>query len=130
MKKENFSLKLKVHFLEERLAELTPEQMELALKQNISLKIEAHSRGVEIKKYKKLILELERTMEDLQRKQEEENRNGGRDHRHPRAAEGIEDVAVERAAKPAGAAACVGSGLGRAGDSGVGHARFPLSAHG
>lgn len=40
LKKENFSLKLKVHFLEERLQENNPEHVELALRQNINLKIE------------------------------------------------------------------------------------------
>lgn len=67
MKKENFDIKLRVHFLEERLAELAPEQMDAALKQNITLKIETHNRGREIKRLKKLLLELERELERLQR---------------------------------------------------------------
>lgn len=67
MKKENFDIKLRVHFLEERLAELAPEQMDAALKQNITLKIETHNRGREIKRLKKLLLELERELEKLQR---------------------------------------------------------------
>jgi hypothetical protein len=44
-----------VHFLEERLAQLAPEQ------------IEVQPRGLEIKKLKKLVLELERELERLQR---------------------------------------------------------------
>ncbi|KAJ3743052.1 hypothetical protein DFH05DRAFT_1499088 [Lentinula detonsa] len=67
LKKENFDIKLRVHFLEERLAELAPEQMDAALKQNITLKIETHNRGREIKRLKKLLLELERELERLQR---------------------------------------------------------------
>ncbi|KAF5348402.1 hypothetical protein D9758_010890 [Tetrapyrgos nigripes] len=66
LNKENFNLKLRVHFLEERLASLAPEEMDAALKQNISLKIETHSRGREIKRLKKLLLELERELERLQ----------------------------------------------------------------
>ncbi|KAK7051013.1 hypothetical protein VNI00_005125 [Paramarasmius palmivorus] len=65
--KENFDLKLRVHFLEERLAELAPEQMDAALKQNISLKIEAHNRGRECKKLKKSLHEAEKEIERLQR---------------------------------------------------------------
>ncbi|KAJ7583262.1 hypothetical protein C8J56DRAFT_953479 [Mycena floridula] len=67
LKKENFNIKLRVHFLEERLAQLAPDQMDAALKQNINLKIEVQSRGMEIKRLKKLLLELERELERLQR---------------------------------------------------------------
>ena len=67
MKKENFNIKLKVHFLEERLAQLAPDQIDAALKQNINLKIEVQQRGLEMKKYKKLVLELERELERSQR---------------------------------------------------------------
>jgi hypothetical protein len=45
-----------MHFLEERFAQLAPDQIDAALKQNISLKIEVQQRGLEIKK---LVLELE-----------------------------------------------------------------------
>ncbi|KAJ7713473.1 hypothetical protein DFH07DRAFT_1068670 [Mycena maculata] len=67
LKKENFNIKLRVHFLEERLAQLAPDQIDAALKQNISLKIEVQQRGMELKKLKKLVLELERELERLQR---------------------------------------------------------------
>ncbi|EKM56179.1 uncharacterized protein PHACADRAFT_122431 [Phanerochaete carnosa HHB-10118-sp] len=67
LKKENFNIKLKVHFLEERLAQLAPDQIDEALKQNINLKIEVQQRGMEIKKLKKLILEAQRELERLQR---------------------------------------------------------------
>lgn len=63
LKKENFNIKLRVHFLEERLASLAPEQTEAALKQNINLKIEVQQRGMEMKKLKKLVLELERELQ-------------------------------------------------------------------
>ncbi|GJE88186.1 anucleate primary sterigmata protein B [Phanerochaete sordida] len=67
LKKENFNIKLKVHFLEERLAQLAPDQIDEALKQNINLKIEVQQRGMEIKKLKKLVLEAQRELERLQR---------------------------------------------------------------
>ena len=67
MKKENFNIKLKVHFLEERLAELAPDQIEAALRQNINLKIEVQQHRMDLKKQKKLILELEQELERLQR---------------------------------------------------------------
>ncbi|KAI0669382.1 hypothetical protein C8Q78DRAFT_978290, partial [Trametes maxima] len=67
LKKENFNIKLKVHFLEERLAQLAPDQIDAALKQNIHLKIEVQQRGMEMKKLKKLVLELERELDRLQR---------------------------------------------------------------
>ncbi|KAF8635596.1 hypothetical protein AX15_000239 [Amanita polypyramis BW_CC] len=66
LKKENFAIKLRVHFLEERLAQLAPDHMDAALKQNISLKIEVQQRGMEMKKLRKLVLELERELERLQ----------------------------------------------------------------
>ncbi|KAF9009719.1 hypothetical protein BDQ17DRAFT_1388437 [Cyathus striatus] len=67
LKKENFNIKLRVHFLEERLAQLAPDQIDAALKQNISLKIEVQQRGMEIKKLKKLVLSLEHELERQQR---------------------------------------------------------------
>ncbi|KAG1900115.1 uncharacterized protein F5891DRAFT_1128771 [Suillus fuscotomentosus] len=67
LKKENFNIKLRVHFLEERLAQLAPDQIDAALKQNINLKIEVQQRGLEIKKLKKLVLELDVMLERLQR---------------------------------------------------------------
>ncbi|KAG8821455.1 hypothetical protein FRC18_011310 [Serendipita sp. 400] len=74
LKKENFSLKLKVHFLEERLAQLAPDHIEAALKQNINLKIEVQSRGVELKKYKKLLLQMEQELARVKN-----NDNGARE---------------------------------------------------
>ncbi|KAF6764540.1 microtubule associated-domain-containing protein [Ephemerocybe angulata] len=67
LKKENFSIKLRVHFLEDQLARMAPDQMDAALKQNINLKIEVQQRGMEIKKLKKLVLSLEHELERVQR---------------------------------------------------------------
>ncbi|KAF6764543.1 hypothetical protein DFP72DRAFT_1040299 [Ephemerocybe angulata] len=65
--KKNFSIKLRVHFLEDQLARMAPDQMDAALKQNINLKIEVQQRGMEIKKLKKLVLSLEHELERVQR---------------------------------------------------------------
>ncbi|KIK25320.1 hypothetical protein PISMIDRAFT_642324 [Pisolithus microcarpus 441] len=70
LKKENFNIKLRVHFLEERLAQLAPDQVDAALKQNVSLKVEVQQRGLELKKLKRLVLELERELERTQRERE------------------------------------------------------------
>ncbi|TFK45915.1 hypothetical protein OE88DRAFT_1668544 [Heliocybe sulcata] len=67
LKKDNFNLQLKVHFLEERLAQLAPDQMETALKQNINLKIEVQQHRMELKKLKKLVLEQTKELERLQK---------------------------------------------------------------
>ena len=74
LKKENFNIKLRVHFLEERLAQLAPDQIDAALKQNINLKIEVQQRGMEMKKLKKLVLSLEHELEKLQRSDGNRNR--------------------------------------------------------
>jgi chromosome segregation ATPase len=79
LKKENFNIKLRVHFLEERLAQLAPDQIDAALKQNITLKIEVQQRGMEIKKLKKLVLSLERELERLQHAGGGSNRNRERE---------------------------------------------------
>ncbi|KAF8676500.1 anucleate primary sterigmata protein b [Rhizoctonia solani] len=70
VKRENFALKLKVHFLEERLNQLAPDHLEAALKQNISLKIEVQSQRVELKKHKKAATDAERAMAELRREME------------------------------------------------------------
>jgi hypothetical protein len=79
LKKENFNIKLRVHFLEERLAQLAPDQIDAALKQNINLKIEVQQRGMEIKKLKKLVLSLEQELERLQRTGGVSNKNRERE---------------------------------------------------
>ncbi|TFK68439.1 hypothetical protein BDN72DRAFT_841829 [Pluteus cervinus] len=77
LKKENFNIKLRVHFLEERLAQLAPDELDAVIKQNINLKIEVQEYRVEFKKQKKLIFELERELAKLQ--QQQQQRGGSRD---------------------------------------------------
>lgn len=68
--KENFSLKLKIYFLEERLAKLTPEQMDVALKETIELKVEYQSLKQELKKHKKWLLEATNALEESRKNQD------------------------------------------------------------
>ena len=60
--------------VEERLAQLAPDQIDAALKQNINLKIEVQQRGIELKKLKKLVIELERELEEKLEEREREVR--------------------------------------------------------
>ncbi|KAH8918875.1 hypothetical protein BT69DRAFT_538771 [Atractiella rhizophila] len=101
VKKENFNLKLKIFFLEDRLAKLAPDQIDAALKENIELKIEFQAARTEMKKYKRLLLEAEvaRWKRDYGREKEtrahleeqvREMRRGGR------MSEGEVDEEVER----------------------------------
>ncbi|KAI9277938.1 microtubule associated-domain-containing protein, partial [Umbelopsis sp. AD052] len=55
LRKESFGLKLKCYFLEERLAQLSPGQMDEALRENIDLKVKMQTLVQELKKYKKMI---------------------------------------------------------------------------
>lgn len=60
--------------MEDQLAKLAPDQMDAVLKQNINLKIEVQQRGMEMKKLKKLVIELERELDRLQRAGGSKNR--------------------------------------------------------
>lgn len=77
-KKENFDLKLKIHFYEQRLERLAPDQIDQALRENIQLKVEFQSLRVELKRYKKLLLEGQKAIDNLTR--EREARENMKDH--------------------------------------------------
>jgi hypothetical protein len=66
-----------VHLVEERLVQLAPDQIDAAPKQNINLKIEVQQRGIELKKLKKLVIELERELEEREREVRELRRRAG-----------------------------------------------------
>lgn len=67
IEKENFGLKLKIHFLEEALRKAGPGFSEAALKENAELKVDKVTMGNEIKKYKKHITTAERDLESYRR---------------------------------------------------------------
>jgi hypothetical protein len=75
-KKENFDLKLKIHFYEQRLERLAPDHIEQALRENIQLKVEFQTLRTELKRYKKLLLEGNRAIESLTSERDQALRNG------------------------------------------------------
>ncbi|KAF9397521.1 hypothetical protein BGX21_008781 [Mortierella sp. AD011] len=87
LNKQNFSLKLRVYFLEDRLAKLSPEHADQAANENIELKIKLQTLASELKQYKKLLQEATAAIKVLQaqkncdlhhgmtKEQEEEFRN-------------------------------------------------------
>ncbi|CAO3596311.1 unnamed protein product [Absidia cylindrospora] len=70
LNKENFGLKMKIFYLEKRLDELSPDQNDLAIRENIDLKVKIHTLGQELKKYKNMILELNQAMAMVQQQQQ------------------------------------------------------------
>ncbi|KAG4304346.1 hypothetical protein PORY_002321 [Pneumocystis oryctolagi] len=72
MRKENWGLKLKVHFLNDRLDKLAPDQIEVALKENIENKIHQAKLIQEIKKYKKSLLESEKKVKIMSTNKEKD----------------------------------------------------------
>ncbi|KAF9349514.1 hypothetical protein BGX26_012195 [Mortierella sp. AD094] len=66
LNKQNFSLKLKVYFLEERLAKLSPEHADQAANENIELKVKLQTLLSELKQYKRLLMEAHAAIEALQ----------------------------------------------------------------
>ncbi|KAJ7458420.1 hypothetical protein FB451DRAFT_1182618 [Mycena latifolia] len=63
----------------ECLAQLAPDQIDAASKQNINFNMEVQQRGMELKKLKKLVLELERELDRLQHVGVGTDRAGSRD---------------------------------------------------
>ncbi|KAG2237732.1 hypothetical protein BDF21DRAFT_416903 [Thamnidium elegans] len=68
LKKENFNLKLRLYFLEERVRDSSPESVEKAIKENINNKMALQSLTSELKRYKAMILELNQGIDILQEK--------------------------------------------------------------
>ncbi|RIA84854.1 hypothetical protein C1645_398480 [Glomus cerebriforme] len=66
IKKENFSLKMKVYFLEERVSKMGPDEMERALKENVEIKMQNHELNVALKQRDKLLNEAEKAIQMLQ----------------------------------------------------------------
>ncbi|CAI2188040.1 3097_t:CDS:10 [Funneliformis geosporum] len=65
IKKENFSLKMKVYFLEERVSKMGPDEMERALKENVEIKMQNHELNVTLKERNKLLLDAEKAIQML-----------------------------------------------------------------
>lgn len=71
IEKENFGLKLKIHFLEESLRKAGPGFSEAALKENTDLKVDVVTMQRELHKYKKTVASAERDLETYKRQMEE-----------------------------------------------------------
>ncbi|KFY73851.1 hypothetical protein V499_06082 [Pseudogymnoascus sp. VKM F-103] len=63
IEKENFGLKLKIHFLEEALRKAGPGFSEMALKENTDLKVDKVTMQKELHRYKKTLTTAERDLE-------------------------------------------------------------------
>lgn len=82
--KENFNLKLKIHFLEEALRKAGPGYHEAALKENTDLKVDKVSMQKELARAKKTLAKAEQELEtyrqhlqDVQEKMKTRNANEG-----------------------------------------------------
>ncbi|KAJ5574175.1 uncharacterized protein N7459_008602 [Penicillium hispanicum] len=62
--KDNWNLKLKIHYLEEQLEKAGPEYNSTALKENTELKVLRLTMQRDISRYKKSLLQAERDLED------------------------------------------------------------------
>ncbi|EWC44591.1 hypothetical protein DRE_06672 [Drechslerella stenobrocha 248] len=66
IKKENFSLKLKIFFLDDKLNKLGPEFNDVAIRENIDLKVEHTTLRAELKRLKKCLMDSEKLIMELQ----------------------------------------------------------------
>lgn len=66
IEKENFGLKLKIHFLEEAIRKNGPGYSEAALKENTELKVDKVTMQRELSKYKKHLASAEKDLETYQ----------------------------------------------------------------
>lgn len=71
MKKDLFNLQLENHFLKDRLANTTDEHFRAMHNENVKLKLEVVNYAKEIKRLKKIILQQDKGMKELQRQLDE-----------------------------------------------------------
>jgi chromosome segregation ATPase len=76
MKKDLFNLQLENHFLKDRLANTTDEHFRAMHNENVKLKLEVVNYAKEIKRLKKIILQQDKGMKELQRQLDELSLNG------------------------------------------------------
>ncbi|EOQ99612.1 hypothetical protein E3P92_00594 [Wallemia ichthyophaga] len=94
-KRENWSLKLKIVLLENRLNEVAPEQVNDALKENIQLKIDSQNMRMDLKRNRTLALKLEKAIEALKdenKKQKIVIDSNQRSKPSPSASKNLEDM--------------------------------------
>ncbi|MCJ1390835.1 hypothetical protein MMC18_003696 [Xylographa bjoerkii] len=64
IEKENFGLKLKIHYLEESLRKSAPDFHQAALKENTELKVDKVTMQKELSKTRKILIQAERDLEN------------------------------------------------------------------
>src|SRR5436305_14311138 len=80
IEKENFGLKLKIHFLEEALRKAGPGFSEAALKENTELKVDKITMQKELHRYRKTLTAAERDLEIYRQQIEEMQEKIKREH--------------------------------------------------
>ncbi|CEP12153.1 hypothetical protein [Parasitella parasitica] len=65
LKKENFDLRLSLYFYEQRFNDMSSDNIDNALKENVNLKVTIQTLTQELKKYKKIILDLNKGLDIL-----------------------------------------------------------------
>lgn len=78
IEKENFGLKLKIHFLEEALRKAGPGFSEAALKENTELKVDKVTMQRELHRYKKHLTTAEKDLDDFRHQMLEMQERGKR----------------------------------------------------
>ncbi|KAJ5235296.1 uncharacterized protein N7469_004464 [Penicillium citrinum] len=78
--KDNWNLKLKIHYLEEQIEKAGPEFNTLALKENTELKVARLTMQRDISRYKKNLLQAERDLEDYRQQLVEMKERSRRKH--------------------------------------------------
>ncbi len=102
IEKENFGLKLKIHFLEEALRKAGPGFSEAALKENTELKVDKVTMQKELYRYRKTLTAAERELEiyrqqllEMQEKVKRKHLDAGQREELDRLRQALEDKEVE-----------------------------------
>ncbi|KAL8948950.1 MAG: hypothetical protein Q9222_004902 [Ikaeria aurantiellina] len=99
IEKENFGLKLKIHFLEESLRKSGPGFNEMALKENTDLKVDKITMQKELQRARKTLDRTEREVEDYRDQLQNAHDQAKRNHADKRMLEELEALKQNIAAK-------------------------------
>ena len=99
MKKDLFNLQLENHFLKDRLANTTDEHFRAMHNENVKLKLEVVNYAKEMKRLKKIIMQQDKGMKELQRQLDELSLQGRGDEGATRQLEGLWKEAKARRKK-------------------------------
>ena len=92
IEKENFGLKLKIHFLEDALRKTGSEFNEAALKENTDMKVDRITMQRELAQCKKTLIQAERDIEAYRRHLEEVQTKAKRQHADEHLRQELEDL--------------------------------------